>query len=62
MSRTLSFFGRPTAVEDILWNAVLHHLIHHRGQLSLMTRMAGGEPPGLYGPTREEMEAMRSKR
>lgn len=58
--KSVTFFdGRPMRVHDILWGAVLHHLIHHRGQLALMCRLAGGTPPGLYGPTREEMAAMR---
>ena len=64
--RTLPFFdGTPMSVRDILWGAVLHHGIHHRGQLVLLCRLAGGTPPGIYGPNREEwakmMEAMKAK-
>jgi len=33
----------------------LLHAIHHRGQLSLMCRLAGGRPASVFGPTREEM-------
>ena len=55
------FDGRRLAIRDVLWSELLHHLIHHRGQLVLMCRMAGGTPPGLYGPNREEMRAMRAK-
>jgi uncharacterized damage-inducible protein DinB len=40
---------------------LLHHLIHHRGQLVMLCRMAGGSPPGLFGPNREEMVAMRQR-
>ncbi len=58
--RTVPFFdGRPMAVRDILWFTVLHHSIHHRGQLALMCRMAGGTVPGIYGPNREETEKMK---
>jgi uncharacterized damage-inducible protein DinB len=32
-----------------------------RGQLVLMCRMAGGAAPGLYGPNREEMQAIRTQ-
>jgi len=55
LDRTIPFFdGRPIAVRHVLWGATLHHLIHHRGQLMLMSRLAGGTPPGMYGPNRED--------
>lgn len=63
LDREVVFFnGQPTKVRDILWGAILHHLIHHRGQLAMMCRLSGGTPPGVYGPNREEMEAMRATR
>jgi uncharacterized damage-inducible protein DinB len=55
------FDGRPMTIRDVLWGALLHHTIHHRAQLVLMCRMAGGVPPGLYGPNREEMQALRAQ-
>lgn len=56
LDRQVVFFsGHPMAIRDILWGMIVFHLIHHRGQLTLMCRLAGGRPPGLYGPTREEM-------
>lgn len=61
--RSVTFFtGQPMSIRDILWGATLLHGIHHRGQLSLMCRLAGGQAPGLYGPNREEMAAMRAGR
>ena len=60
LDRSVPFFMGPMSIRDILWNAVIAHGIHHRGQLSLMCRLAGGQPPGLYGPNREETAAMRA--
>ncbi|MEO7503213.1 MAG: hypothetical protein ABIW94_11300 [Gemmatimonadaceae bacterium] len=50
--------GRPMTIRDVLWDELLHHLIRHRGQLTLMCRMSSGAPPGLYGPNREEMNEL----
>jgi uncharacterized damage-inducible protein DinB len=60
LDRTIPFFGGPMTIRDILWNSIVSHGIHHRGQLTLMCRLAGGQAPGLYGPNREEMAAMRA--
>ena len=60
LDRTIPFFQGSMTIRDILWNAILAHGIHHRGQLTLMCRLAGGQPPGMYGPNREEMAAMRA--
>ncbi len=55
------FDGRSVTIREVLWDALLHHLIHHRGQLVLLCRMAGGKPPGIYGPNREEMADIRAR-
>jgi len=62
LDRMVTFFdGRQLTIRDILWEQLLHHLIHHRAQLVLLCRLAGGTPPGVYGPNREEMQAMRDR-
>ena len=61
LDRTLNFFGSQTPIREILWGMILLHAAHHRGQLSLMCRLAGGRAPGLYGPNREEMAALQGK-
>lgn len=58
LDRTIEFFALgPLAIRDLLWSLVLMHNIHHRGQLVLMCRLAGGTPVGVFGPTREQMPA-----
>jgi len=61
LDQEITFADRRMALRDVLWGAILMHLIHHRGQLSLMCRLAGGTAPGIYGPNREEMAAMRER-
>ena len=34
--------------------ALLMHQAHHRGQMTVVMRLAGLKVPGLYGPAREE--------
>jgi uncharacterized damage-inducible protein DinB len=58
--RTVPFFGSTVSIRTILWDYLVAHNIHHRGQLSLMCRLAGGVAPGLYGPNREETAAMQT--
>jgi uncharacterized damage-inducible protein DinB len=53
--------GRKMTIRDVLWTELLHHHIHHRAQLALLCRMAGGTPPGIYGPNREQMQEMIAK-
>jgi uncharacterized damage-inducible protein DinB len=52
------FDGRQLTIREVLWDQLLHHHIHHRAQLVLLCRMAGGAPPGPYGPNREQMQAI----
>jgi uncharacterized damage-inducible protein DinB len=62
LDTTVTFFdGRRLTIREVLWGQLLHHLIHHRAQLVLLCRGAGGVPPGLYGPNREEMKAMQER-
>lgn len=38
--------------------ALVAHQIHHRGQLTLLMRIAGLRVPGIYGPAREDWASM----
>ncbi len=61
LDRKLKFFdGSDWTIRDILWNSMLLHMVHHRGQLALLCRQSGGVSPGMYGPNREEMAALRA--
>ena len=54
LDRSIPFFtGQRATVRDVLWDFVLLHEIHHRGQLAMLCRMSGGRPTPLFGPTRE---------
>ncbi len=46
--------GQPWSIRNLLWQKLLLHAIHHRGQLMLLCRLAGGVPPALFGRRREE--------
>jgi uncharacterized damage-inducible protein DinB len=61
LDREIEFFVGAMAIRNILWDMIIVHGAHHRGQLALMCRLAGGQTPGLYGPNREEMAAMRAR-
>jgi len=61
LDRSIEFFAGPMTIREILWTMIMFHGIHHRGQLALMCRLAGGQAPGMYGPNREETEARRAK-
>ncbi|GED72999.1 hypothetical protein BRE01_67010 [Brevibacillus reuszeri] len=33
---------------------LIHHMIHHRGQMTVLMRQAGIKVPGIYGPALED--------
>jgi uncharacterized damage-inducible protein DinB len=56
--QTVQFYTGPKQMGDFsaldfLW-FLLFDQIHHRGQLSVYTRMAGGRVPAIYGPSGDE--------
>jgi hypothetical protein len=58
LSETVTFFTGPgqlgqVSIGEILW-LMLMDSIHHRGQLSVYVRMAGGKVPSIYGPSADE--------
>jgi uncharacterized damage-inducible protein DinB len=58
MAGTVQFFTGPRQLGEyptleFLW-FMLCDQIHHRGQLSVYLRMAGGKVPSIYGPSADE--------
>jgi uncharacterized damage-inducible protein DinB len=58
LTGTTRFFTAPRTMGEVpnvpfLW-FLLHDQIHHRGQLSVYLRMAGGKVPSIYGPSADE--------
>jgi uncharacterized damage-inducible protein DinB len=58
LDETVKFFTGPGQMGDVpkldvVWFA-LSDQIHHRGQLSVYVRMAGGKVPSIYGPSADE--------
>ena len=58
LSETIRFFTAPKTMGDIpriemLW-FILSDQIHHRGQFSIYSRIAGGKVPSIYGPSADE--------
>jgi uncharacterized damage-inducible protein DinB len=40
---------------QVFRDAVLNHMIHHRGQLTVYLRLLNAKVPGTYGPSADEM-------
>ena len=58
--RNWKFIWAGTAYIDqpkhqVFREAVLDHMIHHRGQMSVYLRMLNAKVPGTYGPSADEM-------
>jgi uncharacterized damage-inducible protein DinB len=56
--KTVKFMVAPKQVGDVrrgdMFQFLLSDMIHHRGQLSVYLRMAGGKVPSIYGPSADE--------
>lgn len=46
-------FGREESNAQILMG-LIKHIIHHRGQMTVLMRQAGIKPFGVYGPPKED--------
>ncbi|MCA0758200.1 DinB family protein [Paenibacillus sp. N4] len=55
LAETIEQFGRKMTKGYLLY-LFLKHEIHHRGQLTVLMRIAGLPIAGVYGPSKEEWE------
>ncbi|MFP3121815.1 DinB family protein [Ectobacillus funiculus] len=46
-------FGRQESNAQILMG-LIKHVVHHRGQITILMRQAGLKPFGVYGPPKED--------
>ncbi len=52
-SGTVDFHGMKVSRADLL-DVMFRHEAHHRGQLSVYVRLAGGKVPAHYGPSADD--------
>jgi uncharacterized damage-inducible protein DinB len=48
VDESVDFYGNPWTRLELL-HLMFRHEVHHRGQLSLLMMVAGGQPPTIYG-------------
>ena len=60
MLTEIELWGMKLTQGKLLFEMVKHEA-HHRGQIVILMRLAGLPVHGVYGPSREEVEAMRDQ-
>ncbi|QCJ42597.1 DUF664 domain-containing protein [Bacillus sp. S3] len=61
MNKMVNLFGMDMPVQAV-FRLLIQHQAHHRGQLTVLMRQAGLKVPGVYGPSKEEWEAMNAQK
>ena len=58
LNRMVNFFIAPKKMGNVrvtdLLSIMIMDQVHHRGQMSVYLRLAGGKVPSIYGPTADE--------
>ncbi len=57
LKEDVELYGQTWKKGKVL-SVLVNHQIHHRGQLTVLLRMAGLKVPGVYGPAKEEWAQM----
>jgi uncharacterized damage-inducible protein DinB len=55
--KTVDFRGRMQLPAVMCLSMMLHHSVHHRGQLSAYLRPMGGKVPAIYGESYDSAQA-----
>lgn len=53
LAKVQTAFGREESNAQILMG-LIKHIVHHRGQVTVLMRQAGLKPFGVYGPPKED--------
>ncbi len=53
LSKSITFANKVFSADEFM-TMMLFDQIHHRGQLSVYIRMAGGKVPSIYGPSADD--------
>ncbi|MFY4776719.1 DinB family protein [Metabacillus sp. RGM 3146] len=61
MNEMVNLFGRDMPVQAV-FRLLIQHQAHHRGQLTVLMRQADLTVPGVYGPSKEEWEAINAQK
>ena len=61
MNQMVNLFGRDLPLQAV-FRLLIQHQAHHRGQLTVLMRQADLKVPGVYGPSKEEWEAMNAQK
>ena len=54
LDEVVDFYGKMKLPRLQVLHLMLRHEIHHRGQLTVYLRLAGGRVPGVYGPSADD--------
>lgn len=57
LKEEVNMYGE-TWTKGTLLEVIIKHQIHHRGQMTVVMRLAGLKVPGVYGPAYEEWAGM----
>lgn len=53
LNKTVEFAGKKMAADEFML-MMLFDQIHHRGQMTVYIRLAGGKVPSVYGPSADD--------